>query len=146
MEEVVPFKGVQIEHLWEDADVLEVVARASNGDFSGKTAAYMGHGQISGAAAELADFPKDTSDKRDIVFGSLDPKYAGGGIRMEFICDHTGSIVVNVQIASGDHEERASFSIRVAAHEIDAFVKDLLKLEASRGKATLRSGTLQTRF
>ena len=73
--------GVEFEIIWYDNDALELRVAAWNGAFGGLADIYVAIGDLQAAAEQLRGFPNSPADKRGIEFGSLDRKYAGGGVK-----------------------------------------------------------------
>src|SRR6266702_2695213 len=97
------FTGLQIGFLWNDYAVVEVSIHASNGDFGGMAKAYISRSGLAEAASILEGFPRQTSDTRELELGSVNPKFAGGGISMKFSCrDSAGHAIVELRIVSND--------------------------------------------
>jgi hypothetical protein len=142
------FVGLKIGFLWSDYDVVEVSIHASNGAFCGTTKAYVSHGALAETASILEGFPRQISDARELVLGTLDPKFAGGGISMKFSCrDSAGHATVEMRIvsdASGQPwwnapAQSVHMFANVEAAAIDDFVVELRRFETVQGAlASLR--------
>ncbi len=142
------FTGLQIGFLWNDYDVVEVSIHASNGDFGGTAKAYVSRGGLAGAASILEGFPRQTSDTRELELGSVDPKFAGGGVSMKFFCrDSAGHAAIELRIVSNGSNapwwDAPSQSVHmfanVEAAAIDEFAVELRRLDAEQtGLASLR--------
>lgn len=93
--------GVQFKVIWKDADMIEVRVSAWNGAFGGAADIYVGNGVLEEAAAKLSGFPSNLTDTREILLGSFEPEFAGGGVRFKFHCvDQSGHAYVDSQIQS----------------------------------------------
>ncbi len=80
------YVGFEVRVLWHDNDVIELCVSGWNGAFGGSAEIYEGIGDLQDVAAQLRGFPKSPADTREVVLGSIDRKYAGGGMRMRFHC------------------------------------------------------------
>jgi hypothetical protein len=120
-------RGIEIEVVWFDQDVTEVLIRCSNGRFSGQTKMYLSHDELSKTAGALRGFPSDSTDRRDFELGAFSASEAGGGVRMHFFClDSVGHAVVEVALRSEGSEalgeaESVVLKLPVEAAAIDSF-------------------------
>jgi hypothetical protein len=157
--------GIQIQSIWCDADVTEILVSAWNGTFGGVTRIYVGIGALKEAAEQLRGFPSTPTDNREITFGQFDlgPVRVGqtdvnvfaSGISMRFHClNGAGHAHLDLRLQSDNREgtsvgygERPGRTIqnvvlvmRIDATGVDTFVQELLRLEATRaGAAHLKS-------
>jgi len=152
--------GVQIQTVWCDADVTEILVSAWNGTFAGVTRIYVGIGALKEAAEQLSGFPKSPTDIREVTFGQFDfqPVRVGqsnvdvfaSGIGMRFHClNGAGHAYVDLKLQSENRErssvnpgERPGRSIqtvtlvmRIESGSVDTFVLELLRLEATHAGA-----------
>ena len=79
-------KAICWEVIWFDFDqhLIEVVFSCSNGYFSGTCEIYVSRDELSELANSLRGFPSSASDSRRVELGTFDPKYADGGVRINF--------------------------------------------------------------
>ena len=137
--------GIRIEVVWLDADLLELRVQASNGRFSAVCDLYAAHSAPSVWAASIEGFPKSADDAREVVLGTLDPKCAGGGVRMRFRCtDPVGRAEVHLDvqqpIGNGPERETASFAVGIEPAAVDRFVAAARRMHSDVGShAHLRS-------
>jgi hypothetical protein len=136
--------GVQFRVVYDDTDVIELRISGWNGEFGGVTDLYEGISDLQDAANKLRGFPVSPSDRREVVFGTLDRTLAGGGVKLRFHCiDGAGHAYVEATIdtncQSGGTIQTVVFAMPLEATAIDAFVQDLERLEADRaGTAHLK--------
>ena len=131
-------RGIRLEFLWNDADIVEVRVSAWNGLFGGSANTYVGIGELAESAEKLKGFPRTPSDKRRLDFGAFGPKFAGGAATLSFYCrDSAGHASVEVKIESDDRERIPTQSVLlVAAVEpaaVDSFVSDLRRIRSRSG-------------
>ena len=157
--------GIQIQTVWYDADVTEILVSAWNGTFGGATRIYVGIGALKKAAEQLRGFPKSPTDIREVAFGQFDlePVRVGqanvnvfaSAISMRFHClNGAGHAHLDLRLQSENREgtsagygERPSRTIqavtlvmRIEATAVDTFVQELMRLEATHaGAAHLKS-------
>lgn len=137
--------GVEFQINWSDNDVLQLRVAAWNGLFGGVAEIYEGIGDLQAAATQLRGFPNSPADEREVAFGSLDRKYAGGGIDMHFHCvDGAGHAYVEITIDSncetGGTIETVVMTVAIEAGAVDVFVEELALLELKQtGTAHLRA-------
>jgi hypothetical protein len=136
---------VTFEIVWQDVHSIKLRISAWNGYFGGAADVYAGIGQLGEAAVRLEGFPQNTSDVRELEFGTFKPEYAGGGVNLRFFCtDSSGHSVVRVRIASEPNAHQESQAVLlfapVEAAAVDVFVHEMRQLEtAQQGVAHLRS-------
>jgi hypothetical protein len=128
-------RGLRIEFVWHDTDLIQVSIRASNGEFCGTARAYINHDDLKNAASILAGFPNSPLDSREFNFGNMDPQFAGGGISIRWFCsDLRGHAVAEMRIAAEAKRESntwsrpaqfAHFFADVEAAAVDDFVREL---------------------
>ena len=152
--------GVQIQTVWCDEDVTEILVSAWNGSFGGVTRIYVGIGALKEAAERLDGFPKSPTDIREVTFGQFDlrPVRVGqsnvdvfaSGISMRFHClNGAGHAYLDLRLQS-ENRERTSVNpgerpgrtiqtvtlvMRIEAAAVDTFVLELLRLEATHAGA-----------
>src|SRR5437016_1546612 len=157
--------GIQIQTIWCDADVTEIVVSAWNGTFGGVTRIYVGIGALKEAAEQLCGFPKSPTDIREVAFGQFDLKPVrvgqsnvdvfASGISMRFHCvNGAGHAYLDLRLQSenrgrtsvgpGERPNRTiqtvALVMRIEATAVDTFVQELLRLEATHaGTAHLRA-------
>jgi len=138
------YVGFELRVLWHDDDVINFCVSAWNGSFGGLAEIYDGIGALRDAAAQLYGFPKNPKDVREVIFGNLERKYAGGGVRMRFRCvDGAGHAYVEATIdsncQSGGTVQTVVLAMPIEAAAVDTFVQDLQRLEDERtGAARLK--------
>jgi hypothetical protein len=136
--------GFQFQANWFDSDLIQLRISAWNGTFGGTADIYEAIGDLEEAAAQLRGFPRDPSDRRELIFGNFDRKCAGGGVRMRFHCiGGAGHSYVEATIDSNSESagtiQTAVLSISVEAAAIDVFVRELEAVGANRaGTAFLK--------
>jgi hypothetical protein len=136
--------GFNFQWIWHDNSSLELRISAWNGAFGGVVDLYEAIGNLQIAADRLRGFPNSASDRRELVFGNFDRKFAGGGVRMRFHCiDGSGHAYVEATIdakyETGGTVQTVLLAMPVEATAIDKFVQELERLEA------IRSGTAHLR-
>jgi hypothetical protein len=136
--------GFQFQANWSDSDMIQLCISAWNGMFGGTADVYEATGDLEKAAASLRGFPRDPSDKRELIFGNFDRNCAGGGVRMRFHCvGGAGRSYVEATIDSNYQSagtiQTAILSMPVEAAAIDVFVRELQAVGANRtGTAFLK--------
>jgi hypothetical protein len=137
-------KGLQIESVYQDPDLIEVGVVVANGAFSGAACFYTSESELRAAASMLKGFPSNASDRREIRLGETVWERVDG-IRATFLCrDGLGHVVAEVTLTTDERElpMRQSVSLLLAteAAAVDAFVAELAALAQNRrGAAFLRS-------
>jgi hypothetical protein len=132
-------KGIEFDLVWFDQHVSEYKVTASNGPFRGTAKMFVAPDGLSNAAITLSGFPADAVDTREIELGTLDPHFAGGGIRMDFRCvDSVGHASILVTLRPGESrapQEPLSVClyIPVEAGAIDAFVSQAQSMPRAVG-------------
>jgi hypothetical protein len=141
-----PFLGLELRVVWHDSYMIEVEARAWNGEFGGAVREYENHGTLSGSnglAEKISGFPTGLGDDRTFSLGSK--------ISLRLLCvDRAGHSRVEVTLredlrdntaAGGDAlpdvAQSAFVTLRVAAAGIDSFIRDLRHAESSGAPARL---------
>ncbi|MES2219732.1 MAG: hypothetical protein V4587_02055 [Acidobacteriota bacterium] len=123
-------RGLTVEYLYHDADIVEVQVSASNGHFAGSAAVYVGRHERSESADVLTGFPTSRSDVRELVWGAFGATYAGGAARLLFECvDGAHHTRISIQIEDADARQSASFIAVVEPAGIDNFVPQLKCIE-----------------
>ncbi len=133
-------RGVHLEHADIDRDYVKLRITASNGMFSGSVAVYGDTSALNDSATKLEGFPQRSLDQCTLEFGTFQPGYAGGGVRMIFQCtDRAGHIQLQLKMESDHNEDIPSQSVSlllpIEAASIDTFVQELRTMDADR-KAT----------
>lgn len=136
--------GLNIKVVDPDQDYLGVEVTAFNGRFSCSSRIFAGLEELGEIADALAGFPSSISDMRDVQLGNVDPKYAGGYVRLSFATTDTpGHASVAIECADdGDMylSGSAAFEFPVEPAGIDRFVTALRAVESHRsGSAKLGS-------
>jgi hypothetical protein len=131
-------REVRFSSLWSDNDVFKIRISVWNGEFGGSADTYVPLGGLKTAAAQLAGFPINSSDTRELQFGSFGPEFAGGAVRMRFRCeDLAAHAIVELEIESErDGKGRVQSALliaRVEASAVDDFVASLQSLETESG-------------
>jgi len=138
-------KGLQLSVKWHDNDLLELGITAWNGAFGGAADVYLPIGGLKETAEKLEGFPRNPSDKREVVFGQFGPEWDGGGVRMRFYCaDGAGHAYVESKIESGGQvagvTQSVALSLRIEPAALDSFVEDLRRIDTEKtGIARLRA-------
>jgi hypothetical protein len=136
-------KGLHIEAVYQDPDLIEVVVTAANSSFSGVACFYTNESELRAAALTLKGFPKTTSDRRDIRIGEAVYERIDG-IRATFLCrDGSGHLTAEVTVTTDERElpvrQSVSLLIPTEAAAVDSFVVELAAMaESRRGAAFLR--------
>ena len=132
-------EGINLEVIWFDQDVIEVVCACSNGYFSGWAEVYLSHDDLPSLANTLRGFPSSRCDTRQVELGTFNPAHADGGVRLDFHCrDSVGHAVVEVKLR-GDgckglgEVESVALRLAVEAAAIDAFVLELTSMGSAIG-------------
>ncbi len=130
--------GIRITIVYLDDLVMELQVFGSNGRFSGEAETYGGHEKLKELARTIAGFPTRPQDERKFEFGTFDPEYAGGGVRLRFYCtDSWGHAGVDVEFRADPHATRhaesSSFFIPIEAAAVDEFVGWLRGMEVIWG-------------
>jgi hypothetical protein len=74
---------------------------------------WVAQGELTEAAALLAGFPVSLEDKREVSFGAIGPKFAGGAMTLQFACiDRAGHCQLHVTMEA-DFERRDLVAERV---------------------------------
>jgi hypothetical protein len=137
--------GVHVEHIDIDPDYVKLRFTASNGVFSGSVDLYSDTSVLSAAAATLAGFPQRSFDQCAVEFGTFQPSFAGGGLRMIFKCidspGHTQlQIVMETECDDRAPSQSVSMLLPIEAAAIDTFVTELKEMEKNTdATATLNS-------
>ena len=141
--------GLSLQIVWSDQNALEVAVRAWNGSFGGHADVYCGLQALGSIADAIRGFPRGTGDMREVTLGSLERKYAGGGVKLRFHCvDSPGHAFVEVMIDSnhplGGTVQTALVSLPVEATAVDSFVEALVRMGTTHeGSARLRTPPLR---
>jgi hypothetical protein len=129
---------LRIEIVWNDVDMVEVSASASNGRYGGATRLYTTVEELLELANKLDGFPKTITDAVEFETGE---KGGDSFLGLNFYCiDGVGHTAVHVsrEEKSRDYgarpEERqcVSFELRYEAGSIDKFRRGLLRMAGNR--------------
>jgi hypothetical protein len=135
--------GIQLDVIWFDQDMIEVMATCSNGYFSGISEIYLGHDGLAKLADALNGFPSSLADTRTFEIGTFNPDHADGGLRLRLSCtDASGHAVAEVKLrgcgCKGLGEAGSvALLIKVEPAAIDSFVDQLKQISASIGVSAL---------
>jgi len=130
---------VNLEVIWFDQDVIEVLLSCSNGYFAGASEIYVSHHGLSELADALQGFPSSVSDIRTVELGTFDPNHADGGLQMCLYCkDSSGCVDAELKLRGGGCKafgEMESVALRMHLEPagIDAFVLQLKRVDATIG-------------
>jgi hypothetical protein len=130
-------KGFQLDVKWHDKDLLEVRITAWNGAFGGEADVYLSIGGLGETAEKLSGFPRNPTDKREVIFGHFGPGQAGGAGGMRFYCaDGAGHAYVESKIESDGQvagiTQSVVLSLLIEPAALDSFVEDLRRLDAEK--------------
>ncbi|MEM7232156.1 MAG: hypothetical protein AAF517_08285 [Planctomycetota bacterium] len=134
---------VTIEVIWQDDDMVEVKACATNSEFSGETRVYTVYEDLKSLADELQGFPRNTSHEVRFEAGvrSRDSYF---GIR--FYCfDNAAHTAAQVQAESNvptefrrEEKHAVTLEVHFEPSAVDEFAAQLRRLvESKSGSATL---------
>lgn len=135
--------GLKVTYLWHDNDVIEVRITAENATFRGTADVYVGIEGLLEAAATLAGFPMNAQDKREVIFGAMGRKFAGGAVRLEFYCSDLAGHTTFRAMIEGDYGEQevaqsATVCVDFEPAALDAFLVELQQVEKDhQGTASL---------
>lgn len=113
----------------------------SNGRFSGEARAYLGLDELARIAKAIEGFPVSKDDQRALEVGTFDPRFAGGGVRIQLSCrDSWGHVRVYLSLRSDGHlneglPESVEMIVSTEAASIDSFVKDLRQMQGYIGES-----------
>lgn len=135
-------RGISLEIVYCDPDIVEVVAAVSNDRFSGVASLYTSLAEVADAARTIAGFPAHTGDVREVRLGDAEGGWPGG-VLLRFRCvDRLGHVYVESAIHGGDesgNRQQATISIATDAASIDRFVDALSAMgRTGGGRAHLR--------
>ena len=132
-------RGLIVEYLYHDDDIVELRVSAANEVFAGSAAVYVARGELRQSAEFIRDFPTGRSDKREVVWGAFGTEFAGGATRLLFDCiDGAMHSRISVQIEDADALQSALVRAVVEPAAVDTFLPQLLKIdEELGGRATL---------
>jgi hypothetical protein len=137
--------GIQFRAVWFDDDATQLFVFGWNGSFGGTASVYEGTGDLEKAAEHIRGFPRNPTDMREVVFGTLDRKCAGGGVKLRFHCiGGAGHAFVEAKFDancdSAGTIQTAVLSMPVEAEAVDRFVQELQIVGANRaGEAYLKA-------
>ena len=128
-------RGLSLEILWFDDDIVEYRVRGCNGNFAGATNLYAVHDGLARVADTFRGFPVSVDDQREIELGTFDPERAGGGARFRLRCiDNLGHANLSLRLRTdADEPDTAEFSVRVDAAGIDSVIDALGKMAVAVG-------------
>jgi len=135
--------GLILKAVYQDADLIEVVASATNGAFAGATSLYVGNGELQAVASALAGFPAPPHDVREVTLGDFGREWAGGAMALRFYCvDGAAHAFVSVRIEShaeqGGVIQTANLAISIEPAAVDIFISQVRQIgEARCGSAAL---------
>ncbi len=115
-------KGLLIELIWLDRDMIELMVQVSNERFSGESRFYENYGVLSQLASALRGFPQSAGDSRTFELGGL--------VRIHANCDDAcGHLRFQVVLKSDPHDgtpkESVSLNFPVEPAGLDSFVEAL---------------------
>ena len=134
---------LQLEIIWTDEQMLELLAVASNGRYCGTTEVYTTSEDLLRLAEQLGGFPKRITDVVEFEAGAQDG-YAF--LRLIFYCtDGVGHTAINICMEESvqtnfraEKRHQVSFELRCEPSAIDKFQTELRLLAArNKGSATL---------
>jgi hypothetical protein len=126
--------GISLEVIWFDFDqkLIEIVFACSNGRFSGTCEVYLSRNELSELADTLKGFPLGGDDTRSAELGTFDPKYADGGVKMNFYCsDSRGHSIAEIKLR-GDgckalgEVESVALRIPIEPGGLDSFLAQIV--------------------
>lgn len=134
--------GLTITAVDPDDDYLGIEIAASNQRFAGAAWIYAGVKELSEVAAKMEGLPRSYEDRRVYEFGTRDPGFSGGFVRITIgPVDRAGHLVVDVVLEDDDSRYargHAEFSFQTEAAALDQFVESLRTVERNRsGSASL---------
>jgi len=127
-------KGISWEVIWFDFDqkLIEIAFACSNGHFSGTCEVYLSRDELSELADTLKGFPLSRNDTRSAELGTFDPKYADGGVKMNFYCsDSRGHSIAEIKLR-GDgckalgEVESVALRIPIEPGGLDSFLAQIV--------------------
>ncbi|HTA47532.1 MAG TPA: hypothetical protein VK789_34060 [Bryobacteraceae bacterium] len=127
-------KGISWEVIWFDFDqkLIEIAFACSNGQFSGTCEVYVGRDKLPELANTLKGFPLSGSDTRSVELGTFDPKYADGGVKMDFYCsDSRGHSIVEIKLRGDGCKalgavESVALRIPIEPSGLDSFLAQVI--------------------
>jgi hypothetical protein len=136
--------GLNITVVDPDDDYLGVEVFASSGRFACSSRIFAGLDELGEMADALEGFPVSANDTREFELGTVDPKYAGGSVRLSFATTDTlGHGTVAIECVDDDLKYSpgsAAFSFPVEPAGVDRFVTALRAVQSHRsGVAQLKS-------
>jgi hypothetical protein len=140
-------RGLVIEAIYNDPDLVELYVGASNPSFRGEASVYAGVNEVEEMAAQLVGFPKSVHDRQLCSWGDLVGDSGLGGAAFEFLCvDGLGHTGVWVQLRSSDCDavmtaQTARVFVAFEAADLDRFVQELRVISRTKqGVARLGGG------
>lgn len=127
-------------------DIVQIRIAMSNGRFSASADVYVGAGELTEAAELVTGFPTNPKDTRELHFGSFGPDFAGGAVRLQFMCTDLAGHTRMTATVEDDHLSREQKQVQQATifmdfepAALDDFVMGLRRLEQQHnGCAKLR--------
>jgi hypothetical protein len=137
--------GFRMEVIYADVDLIELSVSGWNGAFGDSTALYLSISGLEKLRRKLQDFLKTASDVRDLVLGSFERKFAGGGVSLRFYCqDRAGHAYGESRIESGAESagvmQVVTLSMPVEAAAVDRFAEELRRLEKDKSGVAILEG------
>jgi hypothetical protein len=132
-------QGIEMSVVWFDEDVIELYVLGSNGRFSGATNIYINRITLTEIANVFRGFPESIEDQRELLIGTFDPGYAGGGVKIRLrSLDKVGHSEVEFVVRAvseyrAGQNETANFYIPVEPAAIDEFVVAISMMEIEVG-------------
>ena len=71
-------KGLSLEIIWFDEDLIELRRVCSNGRFAGGAEFYGAYDDLPNLGKKLRDFPLSGADRRQVELGTFNPEYRVG--------------------------------------------------------------------
>jgi hypothetical protein len=138
--------GLEVIYVYHDVDLVEVRISVENAEFRGSTNVYVSKGELLEVAETLKGFPRNSSDTREVVFGSFGPKMAGGAVRIEFCCKGADRpafrAVIEEDYRQGDQAQCATVFANFDPAALDEFLIQLQQVEDRHNPATLNINSI----
>lgn len=130
--------GIEITILWFDDDLVDVLIRGNTGNFAGVAYIFVGHEDIARLAEGFRGFPISSDDRREIVLGSFNDHYSGGGARFLLRTDTPGHVMIELRLRADSQVElgpveTVDLVVPVEAAAIDRFVAVLESMPIAPG-------------
>ncbi|MFA6036853.1 MAG: hypothetical protein WC748_01870 [Legionellales bacterium] len=129
--------GFKFKVIYQDVDFLKIHISAWNGEFGGSADVYVDVGRLEEIAEMIRGFPRNSSDHREVVLGSVDPKYAEDFVSMQFYCvDAAGRSYIRAKIERkillADTRQSVTLVLPIEATAIDLFTEKLHQLGTNK--------------